>query len=395
MGPTVSSQVLAEELERTEQSITLALQEIDRNFAKANKIVGESILPVLERYTQQSRNLWSGAAFWKQFLETAANVSLSGYEEDAHQYSEAGTTTVEESVLEEMVPIKTEEIKQEDADMTEDLSMPESVSTPKKETSSRPSSPTKIPRPIVTTPKLTPRKEPSMFLLDELNDEDADWAKDSLDLDMDSDSLLQEPKLSDFTTQIINRQAAATTPEKPKLSWNGNKTHSVLRHKVLDKNWRIQATPKAKAAKLIKIEDDVYASSPDIEPPKLRSHVFDSPADVSMSEANPLETPSKNRVPHTPKRMPQYDSDSDLDMLPDGMSPPVTIHFGKRESPGALIRTPAREAARTIVENILRDVGDDGEDDESSVNASITKTTQYKGMSFSDDDDDDDFSFGM
>ena len=73
----------AEELEKTEQSITLALQEIDRNFAKAHKIVATSVVPVIEQYGQESRRVWQGAAFWKQFLEASANVSLSGYEEIA------------------------------------------------------------------------------------------------------------------------------------------------------------------------------------------------------------------------------------------------------------------------------------------------------------------------
>lgn len=73
----------AEELDKTEQSITLALQEIDLNFAKAHKIVTSTIVPVIERYGAESRRVWQGAEFWKRFLEASANVSLSGYEEIA------------------------------------------------------------------------------------------------------------------------------------------------------------------------------------------------------------------------------------------------------------------------------------------------------------------------
>lgn len=73
----------AEELDKTEQSITLALQEIDRNFAQAQRIVASAIVPVVERYGQESRKVWAGARFWKGFLEASANVSLTGYEEIA------------------------------------------------------------------------------------------------------------------------------------------------------------------------------------------------------------------------------------------------------------------------------------------------------------------------
>lgn len=73
----------AEELEKTEQSITLCLQEIDRNFAQAQRIIASSIVPVVERYGRESRKASDGARFWKSFLETSANVSLSGYEEIA------------------------------------------------------------------------------------------------------------------------------------------------------------------------------------------------------------------------------------------------------------------------------------------------------------------------
>jgi hypothetical protein len=73
----------AEELEKTEQSITLCLQEIDRNFAQAQRIIASAIVPVVERYGRESRKASDGARFWKSFLETSANVSLSGYEEIA------------------------------------------------------------------------------------------------------------------------------------------------------------------------------------------------------------------------------------------------------------------------------------------------------------------------
>jgi DASH complex subunit ASK1 len=52
---------LTEELERLEQSITITLQEIDSNFAKAHRIVTTSILPIVERYARNSEAVWEGS----------------------------------------------------------------------------------------------------------------------------------------------------------------------------------------------------------------------------------------------------------------------------------------------------------------------------------------------
>ncbi|KAI5785032.1 hypothetical protein DFH27DRAFT_615479 [Peziza echinospora] len=73
---------LPEELEKLEQQITLTLQEIDHNFNKAHRIVTASIIPVVERFGTQSQ------AFWKQFFEASANVSLTKYEEEPTGYTE-------------------------------------------------------------------------------------------------------------------------------------------------------------------------------------------------------------------------------------------------------------------------------------------------------------------
>ena len=56
-----SNMSLTEELERLEQSITITLQEIDSNFAKAHRIVTTSILPIVERYARNSEAVWEGS----------------------------------------------------------------------------------------------------------------------------------------------------------------------------------------------------------------------------------------------------------------------------------------------------------------------------------------------
>jgi DASH complex subunit Ask1 len=49
-----------ERLERLEQAITLCLQEIDHNFIRCHR-VATACLPVVERYAEQSRQVWQGA----------------------------------------------------------------------------------------------------------------------------------------------------------------------------------------------------------------------------------------------------------------------------------------------------------------------------------------------
>lgn len=78
---------MAEQLEKTEQSISLVLQEIDRNFAQANRIVSQQILPEIHKYAKGSRNLWTNVGFWKSFLEDSASVNLAMFEEELTQLS--------------------------------------------------------------------------------------------------------------------------------------------------------------------------------------------------------------------------------------------------------------------------------------------------------------------
>lgn len=79
---------LTEELEKLEQSITLTLQgkqarcpnnvnktdmpaEIDHNFSQAHRIVTTSILPLVEQYAENSRDVWEGAKVGIQKVDNA------------------------------------------------------------------------------------------------------------------------------------------------------------------------------------------------------------------------------------------------------------------------------------------------------------------------------------
>jgi len=49
---------LTARLEKVEQNITLALQEIDHNFSTSHHIVATRVLPQVERFAQLSKDIW-------------------------------------------------------------------------------------------------------------------------------------------------------------------------------------------------------------------------------------------------------------------------------------------------------------------------------------------------
>jgi DASH complex subunit ASK1 len=314
---------LAEELEKTEQSITLTLQEIDRNFIQANRIISESVLPALEKYTVESRRLWNGVGFWKKFLESAAEVTLSTYEEIAGPLEEL---SIREETLEGIL----DDTAQDDRDSILADEFHQTVhSTP---AGKRPASPSKIPVFIETPERRTPLKLTTATSL----------AHPSIKKeDLDEDISMASP-------------LSFKTPKK-----------GVLRHQVLDRNWRIQATPKPTKPSITdnfldELDDDSLGEP---ELPKLESHVF-SPAGNTNSSPKALSKFSPKEARHTPRTSHKnfYDeSDSDIDMIVDGMSPPVTLHFGLSQN--QLQKTPSKQAVRTVVDDILRDAGvaDDSE----------------------------------
>lgn len=73
---------LIAELERTQQSITQALRQIDQNFFTAHEIVTNKIIPIVEKYGKESESIKNSLRFWKIFMEAGAYVNLETYEED-------------------------------------------------------------------------------------------------------------------------------------------------------------------------------------------------------------------------------------------------------------------------------------------------------------------------
>ncbi|KAI1015222.1 hypothetical protein LB503_003568 [Fusarium chuoi] len=153
-----------------------------------------------------------------------------------------------------------------------------------------------------------------------------------------------------------------------------------LLHRVLDKNYRIQATPHKPALRISPLKsaqpkstqrkkdapawNDSPGSSPEMAVPTLRSEGPRTPGVSVQTPATARKTRdvfADDTVTATGKEKYEIDWDSDegdedIDLYA-GMSPPKTIQFAL--PPSKLLQTPAREASQRIVGDILLDAGAD------------------------------------
>ncbi|RVX67996.1 hypothetical protein B0A52_08406 [Exophiala mesophila] len=373
--PTSQSRALTltEELEKLEQSITLTLQEIDHNFSRAHRIVTSSILPVVEEYTAHSRDVWEGS----KFFESSANVSLSGYEEQPSQDEHTDVTATDESTatvsrtdLETSESYETPSAQHistssiQDLDLS-NLSVSPSHSTPRAPTtqSSRPATFADYPSPYET-------------LRQEINNT-------SLNVSNVSSSIPPEtPEKATFAlNDIAASQSSPFLPPQPtsipRPSTVRKKTDPLL-HRVLDRNYRVQATPTASnrftgttsrvgatpatTKQTRTLDMDAIMSSSPIAPPELHPEIFTSPERKPRVPGVSVLTPSRNRAQtlQSPSRTAGiWDSDDDdLDEdFPYDQSPPKTMQFHVPQN--RLLKTPAKEASKKIMDDILATAGVD------------------------------------
>ncbi len=396
---STSSLTLTEELEKLEQSITLTLQEIDHNFSRAHRIVTSSILPIVEQYAEHSRDVWEGSKFWKQFFESSANVSLSGYEEQPSTYGTSDETVTEESsasthtTLEGSEPYTTPSSAsrsivqdEEDIDLSS-LTISPSHSTPRPQTKAKepvtqlqhsaafadyPSPYEALRREVnpasdsnqVPTPAIpsTPRISSTV-------------ASQSREITTTPDSTASSP--------LISRQTPTSIPRPSTIR---KKTDPLL-HRVLDRNYRVQATPISNAryggfqnsriaataragagtgasisatpltTARNRLLDSTLSSSPNVpEAPQLHAEIFSSPVRKPRTPGVSVLTPGRLNIARSGAASRPagaaaagagagiWDSDDDDDFddddgaLPFGQSPPKTMQFHIPQS--RLLKTP-------------------------------------------------------
>ncbi|MCJ1287980.1 DASH complex subunit ask1 [Xylographa opegraphella] len=361
--------MLTEELEKLEQSITLALQEIDHNFSRTHRIVTSSILPIVEQYASHSRNVWEGSKFWKQFFEASANVSLSGYEE---------TPPYEETVTEDTTTTTSATTPSSSSYASPSVAGDFSTATPTATYALHAAS-SPFPSPATHSTPRAPNQPPTLASYDS--------PYENLRHKIISGHS-PPPSSSDLPSTPRNHVPRSTSPESspflPASTARPSATDPVL-HRVLDKTYRLQATPHAQARlphrgaptpgtarRGRQAQPTELDSSPMAPPPQVCAQIFDTPGRAKRVPGISVLTPARGKVGKGPDTDAQkgigWDSDSDdEDGMPLGMSPPKTMQFYIPQS--RLLKTPAREASKRIVEGLLMtargDVTEEVEEDDS------------------------------
>ncbi|KXT15597.1 hypothetical protein AC579_9945 [Pseudocercospora musae] len=381
---------LTEELERLEQQITLTLQEIDSNFSKAHRIVTTSIIPIVEEYAQHSSEVWEGSKFWKQFFEASANVSLSGYEENG-----AEEVTQTDATQSFQTPTG-----HDDDDSTVTAGAPRQNA----DESFSIESPTQVTG-VQSTPKLTPSssKKPSGTARSQRNRPASSYRSPSPRKYTGHNPIAIEPSSEEPSTPRMHATGSMdSSPFQPESAFQPSafqprENNDPLMHRVLDKNYRIQATPMtqrsqrhAPAARATPSTatkqsawDDSPQSSPEISAPQLRSDLFSPAKGAPRTPGLSILTPANKKTGPPPPttstgkqlfsaqdkaytatrdrtRASHIFDDSDDDDLAE-LSPPKTMQFHVPQS--RLTQTPAREASRRIVDDLLLTAGADATDD--------------------------------
>ncbi|KAL9087460.1 MAG: hypothetical protein Q9159_003597 [Coniocarpon cinnabarinum] len=398
---------LTEELERLDQSITLTLQEIDANFSKAHRIVTSSIIPTVAAYGRHSDAVWQGSKFWKEFFEASANISLTGYEEhdgvDADANGDEATQTT----------IGAERDETTEASISEDVTeRPRSRLTDELteggiEASSLMDSPSvNVKAAASATPRTTERTAHTMFT-DEGTSSFAEYPPSPYE------ALKREMQGYSAKTPTTPGNRTASNGRSSPFKQTAEKTRppnaDPLLHRVLDQNYRIRATPhtasKPHSSRTAAMKDptpqptrtvnpalDSSPFSPAMEAPKLRAEIFGTPSDKKR-KGRVAPTPTAPRTPGVSVQRPRsksgfspdqneratarktlftgdtshvdehtgepyeidWDSGDDESAPFGGMSPPKTIRFNMPQS--KLLQTPAREASKRIVDDLLLTAG--------------------------------------
>ncbi|KAI9807447.1 MAG: DASH complex subunit ask1 [Piccolia ochrophora] len=403
---------LTEELEKLEQSITLTLQEIDHNFSRAHRIVTTSILPVVEQYAEHSKAVWEGSRFWKQFFEASANVSLSGYEELAASENGGDDQDVTATTHDET---GTGSPSHHDISATNDDTI----------TTARPAHDDDSLLP--STPRAS-NARPNKHTTDDINPSFASYSSpyETLRRELTNASppkpSTAQPrtpasKLPDMSMNALSSPFEPTTrtdpPTTARRPQKGERDpanpdrgeNNPLLHRVLDKTYRLQATPHGHPSRRLAaaaLPDSSPLSSPDVQAPKLHSEIFSSPvrAGAGRPPGGPprtprpgvsvLQTPGRSGGRSTKTRKTQQqqqqqqrdvttrsaawdDSDDSSSEASNaegtawakGTSPPKSMQYAVPQS--RLLQTPAREASKRIVSDLLLTAG--ANDDTSSFGA--------------------------
>ena len=336
-----------------------------------------SIIPLVEQYGEHSRAVWEASKFWKQFFEASANVSLSGYEELANDDE---SNAADESTA--MRDDTEADYSRQEGDVT---------ATPAAEHSTFQAEDSMLDEHELTGS--TPRPPASKTMKTQLSSLESPY--EAMKREMQAEEEGEDTTVlrdDEEDTSVLFAQKTARLPDMSmtpaQLRDMGHdptsqKQKDPLLHRVLDKTYRLQATPhmptlrisplKGKEAEKEKTPgkpswQDSPMSSPELEMPKLRSAVFASPGLKSNARQKLAAATKGPRTPGVSVQTPgtarktkdvfagedtgvpgddgRYEidwtlnaEDDDLDLY-GGMSPPKTIQFAV--PPSKLLQTPGK-----------------------------------------------------
>lgn len=336
-----------------------------------------SIIPLVEQYGEHSKSVWEASKFWKQFFEASANVSLSGYEELANDD--------ESNAADESTAMR------DDTEVDYSRQERDATATPGREQSTFQAEDSLLdeheltgstPRPPAKKPRLSSLESPYEAMKREMQAEEEEDTTVLRDIDDDEDD-----------TSVMFAQKTARLPDMSMTpaqlrdmgqESTGQKSKDPLLHRILDKNYRLQATPHKPTLRISPLKgkekekektpgklswQDSPMSSPELEMPKLRSAVFASPGLKSTSRQKLAAATKGPRTPGVSVQTPgtarktkdvfadedtgeqgddgryeidwtlNAEEDDDLDLY-GGMSPPKTIQFAV--PPSKLLQTPGK-----------------------------------------------------
>lgn len=320
--------------------------------------------------------------FWKQFFEASANVSLSGYEEPPE----------DEAVTEDLT-----QTTPSSAYGSPSLPQDDSI-TPKNQRGHSPPDHQSFltSTPSQSTPRALSTDRPPLSIATYSSPYEAlrREVQGVPDEDPSTSTMPSTPRThhQSPTSQSSPFHPPSTTHHTSRRT----PANDVLLHRVLDKTWRLQATPHSQAQRLphrgvakpaetplsstrkhgnraYQRDPKTLDSSPEIPVPQLHTEIFDSPVRRPRVPGVSVFTPARGRGDDEPTGRSTggiWDSDSDEEGGIEGMSPPKTMQFHIPQS--RLLRTPAREASKRIVEDLLLTAGgghvtDDFDEDSPSV----------------------------
>jgi DASH complex subunit ASK1 len=315
------------------------LVEIDHNFSRAHLIITSSILPIIEQYAQHSTAVWEGSKFWKTFFEASANVSLSGYEELAA----ADLTALSTSRLDEGSRIRHEDAIQSPEQRGHDDAAIAHFNSPyealKREIQDEQSSSVLGAPPTAHNTVLLDRT-PSRSTSTSTATASTASRTDTEDEDEEEEETIHglPQRTTGGPSSSREAQAHVSPPSTPQSSpfrstlasasglddmYQGqSKPQDRLLHHVLDKTYRLQATPRKPytpsalpsarktpatgyrtnrfgaddgTASLSRVPDEPWSSSPVGPAPELDNEIFSSPA----KRKTPTRQQYQPRTPNT------------------------------------------------------------------------------------------------